>query len=190
MEEQRRRAAELEALLFTHGEPLGTERIAALLEVSQGEAREVVEALAADLESRGGGLALLRAGESVQLVTHPRTAARVAELLREEMSQDLGAAAVETLALVAYFGPVARSVVDHVRGVSSAVSLRTLMVRGLIERTRTGRGEHLYELTPALVRELGLTDRRELPDFAELSQLLERALASREHESPPAQAEA
>jgi segregation and condensation protein B len=113
-------------------------------------------------------------------VTHPRHGRIVAELLRGEMSQDLGPASLETLALVAYFGPVTRSVIDHVRGVSSAVSLRTLLVRGMIERSREGRGEHTYRVTPELLREMGITSREDLPDFEDLSQLLARSLAARE----------
>ena len=182
MEERPELQGVVEALLFAHGEPMTLERLAALMSVGLPEADEAVAALGARLdESPARGLALLRAGASVQLVTHPRHADAVAALLRGEMSQDLGAAAVETLALVAYFGPVARSVIDHVRGVSSAVSLRTLMVRGMVERVKgEGKGEHRYQATPDMLREMGITAREDLPDFGELSQLLTRSLAARD----------
>ncbi len=171
----------VEALLFAYGEPMPLERLAALTGASFGEVEAAVDELGAGLESDAArGLALLRHGASAQLVTHPRHEAAVAELLRGEMSQDLGPAAVETLALVAYFGPVPRSVIDHVRGVSSALSLRTLMVRGLVERTRQGKGEHQYQVTPELLREMGITAREDLPDFEELGALLARSLAARE----------
>lgn len=186
MEPQRELVGKAEALLFAHGEPLSVERLAALLKVAVPHAEDAIKALAARLEDDAdGGLALLRQGTSVQLVTHPRHAEAVAELLRGEMSQDLGPAALETLALVAYFGPVARSVIDHVRGVSSAVSLRTLLVRGMIERVRECKGEHLYQATPDLLREMGITAREDLPDFEELGGLLQRSLAARDASSAP-----
>lgn len=170
-----------EALLFAYGESMTYERLAALLGVSSGEAEKVAKQLAASLEANESrGLALLYHGASVQLVTHPRHAETVSELLRGEMSQDLGPAALETLALVAYFGPVQRSVIDHVRGVSSALSLRTLMVRGMVERIREGKGEHQYQVTADLLRDMGVTDRADLPDFDELSQLLARSLSARD----------
>ncbi len=181
METQHNLEGIAEALLFAYGEPMTLERLAALLSVSTPEAEKVVMSLGESLEAdEKRGLAILRSGASVQLVTNPRAADAISELLRGEMSQDLGAAALETLALVAYFGPVQRSVIDHVRGVSSALSLRTLMVRGMIERVREGKGEHQYQVTPDLLREMGITERADLPDFDELSQLLTRSLAARD----------
>lgn len=175
-----------EALLFAHGEALSLERLAALLGVSVPEAGDAADALARKLdEDAAGGLAILRHGSSVQLVTHPRHGEDVAALLRGELSQDLGPAALETLALIAYFGPVPRSVIDHVRGVSSALSLRALLVRGLIERVREGKGEHQYQATPELLREMGITAREDLPDFEELGGLLQRSLASRDAAPAP-----
>lgn len=181
MERQPDLKGSIEALLFAYGEPMALERLAALTGAKFGEVEAAVKSLEEDLEEDPSrGIAILRHGHSAQLVTHPRHAKAVAELLRGEMSQDLGPAAVETLGLVAYFGPVPRSVIDHVRGVSSAVSLRTLMVRGMIERTREGRGEHQYRVTPELLREMGITSREDLPDFDELGGLLARSLAARE----------
>lgn len=181
MEAQHNLQGSIEALLFAYGEPMALERLVALTGAKFADVEAAVNAIANDLdEDPSRGLAVLRHGASAQLVTHPRHAKAVAELLRGEMSQDLGPAAVETLALVAYFGPVARSVIDHVRGVSSALSLRTLLVRGMIERIREGKGEHKYQVTPELIREMGLTEREDLPDFEDLSALLTRSLAARE----------
>lgn len=181
MDQQRNLQGPVEALLFAYGEPMTIERLAALCGIGVPEAEDAVTALSRQLdEDPSRGIAVLRHGASVQLVTHPRHAAAVAELLRGEMSQDLGPAALETLALIAYFGPVARSVIDHVRGVSSALSLRTLLVRGLIERTREGKGEHQYSASPEMLREMGITAREDLPDFDELGSLLARSLAARD----------
>lgn len=176
----------VEAVLFAHGEPLGIERLAAIASTDVPAIERAVAELDADLQrDPSRGLAVLRHGASVQLTTHPRHADAISELLRGELSQDLGAAALETLALVAYFGPITRAMVDHVRGVSSALSLRTLLVRGLIERVREGKGEHQYQATPEMLRDMGITDRAALPDFDELSQLLTRSLASREEAKAP-----
>jgi len=181
MEEREKLTGTLEAVLFAHGEPLGVDRLAEIAGVSPSEAEAGISSLQESLDADPSrGLALLRHDGSAQLVTHPRHAAALAELLRAELSQDLGPASLETLALVAYFGPVTRATIDHVRGVSSAMSLRTLLVRGLIERVREGKGEHSYRLTPEMLRDLGIVEAEALPDFAELSQLLARSLASRQ----------
>lgn len=171
----------IEAILFAHGEPLVSDRLAALTGASVGEVEAALAALESSLDAdESRGLALLRHGASAQLVTHPRFADQIAELLRGELSQDLGPASLETLALVAYFGPISRAKIDHVRGVSSAVSLRTLMVRGMVERTREGKGEHRYQVTAEFLRDMGITDREALPDFDELGALLTRSLAARD----------
>lgn len=182
MEERLNLPGTIEAVLFAHGEPMSVERLASITKVSVPEAEQALATLSEALDAdQSRGLAILKSGASVQLVTHPRHQEAIANLLRGEMSQDLGAAAVETLALVAYFGPVTRSVIDHVRGVSSAVSLRTLMVRGMIERVRgEAKGENRYQVTPDLLREMGITNREDLPDFGELSQLLTRSLAAKD----------
>ena len=84
----------------------------------------------------------------------------------------LTAAALETLAIIAYRQPVGRAEIEEIRGVSAGGVLRSLHERGLIEVV--GRGEGLgrpllYGTTPLFLEQLGLRDLAELPRAEELT---------------------
>lgn len=77
-------------------------------------------------------------------------------------------AALETLAVIAYRQPVARSRVSAIRGVNVDGVLRTLLSRGLIEEV--GHDEEstaiLYGTTSYFLERLGLHSLEELPALA------------------------
>jgi segregation and condensation protein B len=180
METSHSNSGAIEAVLFAHGEALPLERIAALLECTLEEVSSGLQELTKRYEESGSGLALIQHEGSAQLVTSPHYRSEIAALLTAELSQELGPAAQETLALIAYFGPLTRTTIDHVRGVSSALSLRTLLVRGLIERTKEGKGEAVYQVTAEYLKDMGIVSPEALPDYEQLRGLLERSLEARE----------
>jgi segregation and condensation protein B len=84
----------------------------------------------------------------------------------------LTAAALETLAVIAYRQPVGRAEIEEIRGVAAAGVLRSLQERGLIEVV--GRGEALgrpllYGTALLFLELLGLRDIAELPKADELT---------------------
>ena len=84
----------------------------------------------------------------------------------------LTAAALETLAVIAYRQPVGRAEIEEIRGVSAGGVLRSLQERGLIEVV--GRSEALgrpllYGTTPLFLELLGLRDLADLPRAEELT---------------------
>src|SRR3990167_5125113 len=129
--------AALLAVLFAAGEPLSKKELAGLLEVKVEEMETILEMLRQTVEV--AGLALIEAGEEVELRTSPEAAELVKKLWEAERARDLGKAGLETLAVIAYHatdggvGGTTRGEIDWVRGVNSSASLRTLLVRGLIE---------------------------------------------------------
>lgn len=161
--------AALEALLFASGEPLSKKRLAALLGFSDKELRMALDALAAELSGRG--VALIETGEEIELRTAPEAAALVKRLRESELSRDLGKASLETLATIAYRAGATRGEIDWVRGVNSSASLRTLLMRGLIEGREDPADKRRirYNLTTEALAHLGLRTPRELPRFSELS---------------------
>src|SRR5690606_35907752 len=100
------------------------------------EKPEAVKAAIENLREvrKDSGIVVVFDGEEVALGTHPEASALVEKLQKEEFSRDLGRAGLETLAIVLYKGPISRREIDHIRGVNSGFILRSLMVRGLIER--------------------------------------------------------
>lgn len=156
------------ALLFASGEPLEKKRLAALLGVKDAELAVVLKALADSL--KGTGVALVETDTEAELRTAPLAAGFVKKLRESELARDLGKASMETLAVIAYREGATRGEIDWVRGVNSSASLRTLLLRGLIEGREDERDKRRvrYSLTTEALAHLGIARASELPRAAEL----------------------
>ncbi|HUX35504.1 MAG TPA: SMC-Scp complex subunit ScpB [Candidatus Paceibacterota bacterium] len=159
--------AELEALLFIHGEPLTNKKAEKILELGKEDFEALVSELDKRLAAEGRGIALVRDGEKLQFATKPQFAKLVEGFVKEEMSEDLTPATLEVLSIIAYLSPVTRSEIDYRRGVNSSFTLRNLMLRGLVERYPDPErpSSLLYRPTFEFFKHLGAKGKEELPDF-------------------------
>src|SRR5207253_7286347 len=85
-------------------------------------------------------------------------------------SARLSAAALETLAIVAYKQPVSRAQVSAIRGVNADAVMRTLQVRGYVEEVARDPGPgqaFLYGTSRMFLEKLGLNSLDDLPPLAE-----------------------
>lgn len=160
--------AALEALLFASGEPLEKKRLAALLGIKESELALALKALIQQLEGRG--VSLIETEREIELRTSAEAADVVKKLRESELSRDLGKASIETLAVIAYQTGATRGEIDWVRGVNSSASLRTLLMRGLIEGREDERDKRRvrYNLTTEALAHLGITRAEDLPRATEL----------------------
>jgi segregation and condensation protein B len=160
--------AALEALLFASGEPLEKKQLAKFLGVKESELKVALDALTHSL--KGHGVTLVETAHEVELRTAPEAAEIVKKLRESELSRDLGKASLETLATIAYQGGATRGEIDWVRGVNSSASVRTLLLRGLIEGREDEKDKRRirYSLTTEALAHLGLTNSKELPRADEL----------------------
>jgi segregation and condensation protein B len=160
--------AQLEAILFAVGGSMSIRRLAEVVEQSP----SAIEAALLLLEKRlavGSGLQVTRHGNEVELVTHPEAAEWVRRVAKAEAHAEFSKASLETLSILAYRGPLTRPELEQIRGVQSAVILRNLMLRGVVEAREESRlGQPVYQVTMEFVKHLGLTGLEELPDFASL----------------------
>lgn len=169
-------AARLEAALFWSAGPLRMKQLAE----ATGESREAVEAALDELAAAlaGRGVTLVRAGDEATLATAPGASALVAKMRRDELDRELTKAAAETLAAVAYAGPISRAELEHLRGVNCAAALRALSARGLVEREGgedASRGR--YRATADLLASMGVANATALPNYQDTRRELEEALA-------------
>lgn len=155
----------IEAILLFKNEPVTHKELASYLDVSLADIKSGVEHLEEHYKDRG--MVVVTDGESVTLGTHKDASGLIEQMQKEELSRELGRAGLETLAIVAYKGPVSRREIDHIRGVNSGFILRNLLIRGLVERTElAGERSYSYKPTLELLRYLGVTKREELPEYA------------------------
>ena len=154
----------IEGVLFYTGAPQKKSKLMELFEVSTEDISAAITVLKQRLES--GAIRLLETESEVQLVTAPELSVVIEEIRKGELSQDIGKAGAETLAIILYREPISRGEIDRIRGVNSAFILRNLMTRGLIERI-SHKNSHVFRITPALLQHLGVTHKHELPHFGE-----------------------
>ncbi|MDO8565310.1 MAG: SMC-Scp complex subunit ScpB [bacterium] len=163
----------IEAVLFFRNEPVTFAELSKLLDVPSEDVKLSISNLQKEYENRG--VVIVTDGESISFGTSPANSELIEKMQKEELSRELGRAGLETLSIILYRGPVSRREIDHIRGVNSGFILRTLLIRGLIERAesdgdpstmlRAGRS-YSYKATLKLLQYLGVTEREDLPDFA------------------------
>lgn len=160
----------LESLLFAHGEPLSLAKISKTLCADEDDTRSALQELAAEYTQKERGLILLEKDGEYQLGSKPEHAAYIDKLVKSEMSEELSKAAAETLAIIAYKGPISRAEIEHIRGVNSSFTLRNLLLRGLAERIENPKDarSYLYRISFDFLKHLGLAKIEDLPQYKEL----------------------
>lgn len=155
----------IESILFYSSEPVSVSFLSNLLDVKKEDITESMDKLDESLKSRG--IRLLEANKEYSLVTAPEHAALVEKMIKEEREKDLGRAGIETLSIIAYKGPVTKKEIEYIRGVNSQYALRSLLLRGLVERKASQNDERMvvYTITGETLRFLGLSRVEDLPEY-------------------------
>ena len=158
-----------EAVVLVADEPVDPQLLAQLLEVSTARVDELFTELSAEYEHDGRGFVLTKVAGGYRYQSHPDQAAYVERFVLEGQSARLSAAALETLAIVAYKQPVSRAQDASIRGVNVDGVMRTLQQRGYIDEVARDAGPGqaiLYGTTQAFLEKLGLDSLDDLPPLA------------------------
>ena len=174
-------ARTLEALLVIASAPLSVDELAAAAD-DDPERVETALGLVGDRYREGrSGIVLEHVAGGYAFRASREAADACARLVERPVQRALSQAALETLAIVAYLGPVTRPEVARIRGVSSDSAVAGLVERGLVaeagrEDAAVG-GAVRYRTTPLFERVFGLESLSELPRLEELED--EEALRER-----------
>ena len=173
MPKQSELVKKIEAILFYLAEPVSVNFLSKTLEVSKKEITDAISELRLSLENRG--IRVVQHDDEVMLVTSPELSELLLKIIKEEREKDLGRAGIETLAIIAYKGPVSKKEIEYIRGVNCQWALRSLLLRGLVERKNSPIDVRVvvYSITSDAIRYLGLSSIRELPEFDEIKKQLE-----------------
>ncbi|MBP6855369.1 MAG: SMC-Scp complex subunit ScpB [Candidatus Pacebacteria bacterium] len=165
--------AALEALLFVYGEPMSTVKIAKVLSITEDELHEAIVYYKKLLEEHHRGLTLVTHENALLLTTKPSFSSFVERFVKEDLKEELTPAALETLSLIAYFGPISRAQIDYIRGVNSSFILRSLTVRGLVNRAQ-GKGlSYVYQVSFDFLKHMGVSSVTDLPEYNTYQQMKE-----------------
>lgn len=162
----------LEAILFAAGDSVPLARLSLVLGVDAELVSETVAQLSALYEDEGRGMRILLLDDKVQMCSAPEYAAVISRCLEQRKPPMLSQAALETLAVVAYFQPVTRAYVEQVRGVDSSYTVSMLTERGLIEecgRLEAPGRPAVFRTTDVFLRTMGVRKLSELPVLPEIS---------------------
>ena len=111
-------------------------------------------------------------GGGYQFFTKPAYHKTVSVLIGQKEKKRLSTAALETLSIIAYKGPVTKGDCERIRGVSCDYSVQKLLEKELIEvagRRENAPGQPvLYQVTPLFLDYFGINTTAELPQLKEV----------------------
>jgi segregation and condensation protein B len=156
----------LEAILMVAEDPVPCQLLAELLEVAPPVVESLCRELAEEYRLGRRGFVLVSVAGGWRFQSAPDLYGYVERFVLDGQSARLSAAALETLAIVAYKQPVSRGQVAAVRGVNVDSVMRTLQLRGYVEEVGhdPGPGQAaLFGTTSTFLEKLGLDSLDDLP---------------------------
>ena len=124
----------LEAILFTCDEPITLGKLKDIFpDAKPDEIREVLGQLKSEYDQTGRAFSIEEIAGGYQLLTRPQHADIIAKLKKAKADRKLSAAALETLAIIAYKQPIKRVDLEAIRGAASGELIRALMERNLVK---------------------------------------------------------
>lgn len=160
----------IEAIVMVAAEPVAPDLLAQLLEQPTVVIERLCTELSAAYEEAGHGYQLVKVAGGYRYQSHPDLAPYVERFLLDGQRARMSAAALETLAIIAYKQPLSRAQIASIRGVDPDAVLRTLQARGYITEVDrdTGPGQAiLYGTTSSFLEKLGLNSLGDLPPIAD-----------------------
>ena len=168
-----RLARTLEALLVVASAPLSVHELAAAAEDDAERIETALGLLGERYREGRSGIVLEHVAGGWAFRAAREAADACSRLFEKPAQKGLSQAALETLAIVAYLGPVSRPEVARIRGVAADSAVASLVERGLI--SESGRedapgGAVRYRTTPLFERIFGLESLSALPRLDDIGE--------------------
>lgn len=166
-------AQRVAALLFASPEPISVARLVQVLERPETpRVKAALDDIGRRLDEAGLPLQVRAIAGGWTILSAPQMGETIARLAKGRKIEKVSAAALETLAVVAYRQPVTKAEIEAIRGVQAGPILRSLVDRGLVRVV--GRAEQpghplQYGTTREFLDRFGLMSIKELPRDIELA---------------------
>lgn len=160
----------IEAILMIADEPISPKQLAGIIGCSHDDIEIAAAALIQSYADDQRGFVLQRVAGGFRFQSHPELAPVVERFVLDGQASRLSAAALETMAIIAYKQPISRNQISAIRGVNAEGVVRTLEARGYVEETARDPGPGraaLYGTTPQFLERLGLNSVDELPPLGQ-----------------------
>ena len=167
----------IESIVFANETPVSRDEVRVALEncfdtkIDKEVFNEAVEALMEKYQADHFSVEVVEIAGGLQFLTKPSYHHVVGSHLKLLSKKRLSRVAMETLAIIAYKQPVAKSEIEQIRGVNCDYAVQKLLDKELvqIEGRSDGPGRPLlYSTSPKFMDYLGLRDLNELPKLKDL----------------------
>lgn len=154
---------------------------------TQRELRDVLEGIEKELARVGLGFDLIETGTGFRFQTQVAAGPWLRQLLKAAPTGRLSRPTLETLAIIAYRQPIAKSEIESIRGVAVDYIVKALMELHLIRiigRSDLPGRPFLYGTTPSFLEHFGLKSLAELNELDPTLQRSTTAERSAKHKKP------
>lgn len=158
--------AVIEAILFTMGEAVELERIAAAVEQDEDTCLQVIRDMMDRYDKEDRGIQIIELDGAFQMCTKASMYEFLIKIAHVPKKHVLTDVLLETLSIVAYKQPVTKLDIEHIRGVKSDHPVNKLLEYGLI--CEAGRLDApgrpiLFATTEEFLRNFGIGSLEDLP---------------------------
>jgi segregation and condensation protein B len=157
----------IEGILFVFNQPLALKRLLEILpDLEAPQIREILQSLNSEYLAAQRAFHVQEVAGGYQLVTDQALAPWIRRALQSPKPDSVSAAALETLAIIAYRQPITKAEVEAIRGVDVTASLETLIERKFVRvagRKESPGRPFVYGTTPEFLRHFGIQSIEALP---------------------------
>ncbi len=167
--EKTKQTAVLEAVLFTMGEAVKISRLADIIEATEDETIELVEAMKKRYDKDNHGITINQIDDAYQMCSKTEMYDYLIDLTKTDHRFVLSDSALEALSIIAYKQPVTRLDVEKIRGVNSDHAINRLLEFDLIKelgRLDAPGKPILFGTTDQFLRSFGVKSLEDLPELS------------------------
>lgn len=156
----------IEAILFTMGEAVEIERLAAAVEHDEDTVRRIIRNMMDRYDNEGSGIQIIELENAFQMCTKPSMYESIIKITHVPKKHILTDVLLETLSIIAYKQPITRLSIENIRGVKCDHAVNKLVEYNLV--CEVGRLDApgrpiLFGTTEEFLRSFGIASLEDLP---------------------------
>lgn len=163
----------LETIIFLSKDPLSVEELSKFFNIDCTEMKTIILKLKEN--RRETGINIKIENDFVSLVSNPSFGEDVKNFFNPEMKlKKLSKSAMETLAIIAYKGPITKGEIEKIRGVGVEKVMSNLLEKNLIYisgKKKSIGTPNLYEVTEDFYSYLNIQKKDELPGYEQFEKI-------------------
>ena len=163
----------IEALIFLSKEPLSIDELSKYFKLEKQQIEDAVNELKED--KKNTGINLKTDKDILSFVTNPSCGEEIKNFFHPELKiKKLSKSTMETLAIIAYKGPITKGEIEVIRGVSAEKAIGNLLEKNLIYisgKKKSIGTPNIYNVTEDFCSYLNIDKEENLPGYEEFRKI-------------------